>query len=85
MKNFKDPFEYLTTDELIEEYPLAAKMWEWTTHRLRIVSEMGYIEYKYNNSIKRFVFRRGSIEKSIKYLLKRNRDEDDDLLDSLDD
>jgi len=83
LKKRNNPLEYLTTEEAIEEFPFPAKFYEWTTHKLKTASQLGYIEYKYDNNIKRFVFRRGSIVDSIRYILKKNGDQNNDLRDSL--
>ena len=81
--NGKNPLEYLTTEEAIAEFPYPAKLYEWTTRKLRTIAEMGFIKHKYDNNIKRFVFRRGSIVKSLRYILKNGESNNDDLRNAI--
>lgn len=68
MNDNSDPMEYLTVEELKEEFPKPAKQYKWSTNRLVAVWKLGGIDGEWDNTIKRYLFRRGSIIRYLKYV-----------------
>lgn len=62
-----DPFEKLTVEEIVEEFSTQAHAWGWTTHKLVGVWMSGGLDGKWNNSIKRHVFTRVSVQMYIRH------------------
>ena len=69
MNENNDPTEYLTVEELKEEFSTSAKRYSWTSNKLVEVWKNGGIEGKWDTTNKKYIFMRGSV---IKYLININ-------------
>lgn len=65
--------EYLTFDEIKEEFPHATFILKWNAHTLVEVYKSHGLDGVWNNTLKRYVFTRGSVIHYIQYVILKNR------------
>jgi hypothetical protein len=66
--------EYLTCGEILQEYPVLAKDYQWDLHSPSRLFSLGLLEGKYLTSKRTILIKRSSIESIVKFyseLLKR--------------
>lgn len=65
--------EYLTFEEIQEEFPQITFTLQWTAHNLVGTAETQGIQKKYNKTLKCWMFSRGSIIVYIQFVVFKNR------------
>lgn len=69
----KEQHQYLTYEEIIEEFPEAAYILKWNAHALVESSKINGLDGVWNNTLKRYVFTRGSVITYIQYVIFKNK------------
>ena len=71
MRRNANPYELLTSEEIIEEFSNTSRRYAWSTKKLTTVWRSGGIDAEWDNTIKRHVFTRHSIVEYIKHIRRR--------------
>ena len=69
----KELNEYLTYEEIIEEFPDAAHVLKWNAHALAESCKIHGLDGVWNNTLKRYVFSRGSVITFIQFVIFKNK------------
>lgn len=67
MQKGKNPYELLTSEEIMEEFKQAARQWHWNTHTLNVMLRCETLTGMWDNTLKCHLFTRKSVLKLIEH------------------